>query len=228
MIEPFEHKELLSTFIRDLCFNQSGFNVQYKYVFGGIYMNKTYPVLYTTSVKGSTFKHCGIYPTLYFKVHADKERIKSDSQYKSYMQLVDKEVLDAITHKFLISIPITVTNDHIPFIIFKDNIDLDTVKLFCKAILDEISFFTKTKHTADYVTLETMLMVIDKDPSPFKASKVGDKLTQTSIIQDNIELLTGDGKDEDSGILTPYDVFLDLNKKKENQRSENKEEIVTW
>ena len=31
--------------------------------------DKKYPVLYVTSVKGTIFRHCGVYNTIYFNVH---------------------------------------------------------------------------------------------------------------------------------------------------------------
>lgn len=192
--------------------------------------NKTYPVLHVTSVKGSTYKHCSINPTLYFKINIDEQRAKEDQMYSEYMEQIQKEALDAITNKFLTSIPIVVTNDHIPFLIFKDNVDLDVVKLFCKAILDELTFTTKTRHTADYTELKTMLMQMDKDPSPFKVSKVGEKLTHTNIVQETIETLHGDGKDQDAGILTPFDVFITFKERKNKLvEDETREEVVvSW
>ena len=43
---------------------------------------KTYPALYTTSVKGTNFHHSGIYPTLYFKILPDEQRYQNDSVSK--------------------------------------------------------------------------------------------------------------------------------------------------
>ena len=31
--------------------------------------DKKYPVLYATSVKGTIFRHCGIYNTIYFNIY---------------------------------------------------------------------------------------------------------------------------------------------------------------
>ena len=35
--------------------------------------DKKYPVLYATSVKGTIFRHCGIYNTIYFNIYNNKE-----------------------------------------------------------------------------------------------------------------------------------------------------------
>ena len=72
---------------------------------------KTYPALYTTSVKGTNFHHSGIYPTLYFKILPDEQRYQNDLDYREYMDFISNEPYDAITHKFLLSIPTKITND---------------------------------------------------------------------------------------------------------------------
>lgn len=185
-----------------------------------------YPVLYTTSTKGTNYRHCSINETLFFEINVNQEKANTDPIYKEYMEEIKKETYAALIHKFLVSMPLEVTNNHIHFLIFKDNIDMRTVKQFCKAMLDELAFFTKVKHTAKYANMQTMFMEINKEASIFKTNKVGEKLTITTILQDTMEILEGDGKDEDAGILTPFDVYVQ-NKKSQEQQEEN-EEIVTW
>lgn len=188
---------------------------------------KTYYTLYAKNVRGTNFKHCSVNPTLYFKLHIDEQRDASDADYHAYMEKVQDEIYDAISHKFLLSIPTKISNDKKNFLIFKDNIDMPNVKEFCDAIIDEINFFTQTKHTADYCTCTTLLLQMDKAPNPFRASKVGEKLTQTNYIDENKEVLSGAGKEQDYGIITPFDTFIYLKNKKENPVDEN-EETVAW
>ena len=47
-----------------------------------------------------------------------------------YMKKIESEVPKAIIHQFTMSQPVSVTNDRIVFILFKDNIDLNQVKNF--------------------------------------------------------------------------------------------------
>ena len=37
--------------------------------------DKKYPVLYATSVKGTIFRHCGIYNTIYFNIYNNKDAV---------------------------------------------------------------------------------------------------------------------------------------------------------
>lgn len=183
-----------------------------------------YPVLYVKNVKGSGFKHSSINHTLYFDLQINEEN--QDPDYIEYIQQAKKEIIDAIIHKFMISLPSKVSNDQETFIIFKDNIDKVTLKQFCNAIIDELNFFTKTKHKALFYETDTMLLQLNKEPSPFKANKVGEKLTKTNF-KEHAEVLTGDDKEEDYGIITPFDTYIYLRDQKLKE-NEDKEEIVEW
>ena len=192
-------------------------------------MNKNkYPVVMAQSVKGTNFHHSGVYTTLYFKIYPDEKRYNEDNDYHEYMDFIKNEPYDAITNKFLLSIPTRITNDNITLLLFKSNIDINIVKQFCIAMLDEIDYFTGTEHKADYFVTDTILLQIGKSPSLLKASKIGDKLTQTDQIEKEKIILKGDKKNADSGILTPFDIYLYDKKKKENELENENEEIVSW
>jgi hypothetical protein len=191
--------------------------------------NKTYPVLYATSVRGTIYHHCGIYDTLYFNVFSNEE-CESKPYYKEYMDMVRDEIFKAIQNKFTMSQPLKVTNDHIPFVIFRGNIDMKDVVTFCHMILQELEYFTEGIHQADIATLQCMFMEIDRAPSMFKMNKVGEKLTHTNIIDSIKTTIDGHDKPQDNGCLTPYVDFVhdkeeELQKKKE---AEELEEVVTW
>ena len=47
--------------------------------------DKKYPVLYATSVKGTIFRHCGVYNTIYFNIYNNKE-LKDKPYYLEYME----------------------------------------------------------------------------------------------------------------------------------------------
>ena len=45
---------------------------------------KTYPVLYVQKIATRLYKHCGIYPTLYFKIE-ENEKLKDTPYYAQYI-----------------------------------------------------------------------------------------------------------------------------------------------
>lgn len=188
-------------------------------------MAKIYPVLYVTNVQGTLFKHCSVHPTLYFKVRLDEELSKTDENYIPYMEQIQEECYDRIVGKFTFSQALKVTNNKIPFIIFRGNIDMGMVKQYCQVLLDEISFFTKKEHFADFMTIDTMFMQIGKNPTFFKAASVGKKLTDTDFLNDHGIVLDGLHDLEDHGQLTPY---YDFKNKDNDKAQEEEEEIVAW
>lgn len=189
---------------------------------------KTYPALYTTCVKGTNFHHSGIYPTLYFKILPDEQRYQNDLDYREYMDFISNEPYDAIANKFLLSIPTKITNDKQAFLLFKTNVDIQTVKQFCIAMLDEINYFTGTNHKADYYMTETILLEIGKTPSIFKSSKIGEKLTKTNLVSVNKIILEGSSNNNDNGILTSFETYLYMKNQNKNEEQDNDEEIVVW
>lgn len=190
-------------------------------------MNKIYPVLYTTNVQGTLFKHCSIHPTIYFHIHLDDELSQNDSDYIAYMNKIQEECLTSIINKFTFSQALKVTNNKIPFIIFRGNIDIGMVKQYCRLLLDEISFNTKKEHVADYMCIDTMFMQIDKDPTFFKAASVGEKLSETDFMSNYGSILESNHQPEDNGLLSTFYDFK--NSKKPTQKQVNPdEEVVLW
>lgn len=85
---------------------------------------KPYPVLYVLSTRGSLFRNGSVNPTLHFGVVTDEARMKEDPEYAAYMdEMINKEIPQAIINKFVVSQPLYLTNDKIPFLLFKSNID---------------------------------------------------------------------------------------------------------
>lgn len=191
--------------------------------------DKKYPVLYATSVKGTIFRHCGVYNTIYFHIY-NNEDLKDKPYYTEYMELVRDEVVKAIQNKFTMSQPLKVTNDHKVFIIFRGNIDMRDVKTFCHMMLQELEYFTEGIHKADFAQLETMFMEINCEPTFLKANKVGEKLTQTTILDDIMEHMDGHDHPQDNGCLTPYTDYVE-DKEEEKRKQLEKEEleqVVEW
>lgn len=188
-------------------------------------MSKIYPALYVTSTKGTFFKHCSVNKTLYFELIKDEKRASEDPEYDEYMTYIQNECYDALIHKFITSQPLKVTNDRLPFIIFKSNADFRNIRLFCKAILDEIYASTGSDPKAKYCETETIFLEINKNPSFLRANSIGEKLTQSETFKNQIKLLEGSHEKIDSGIVTPFDEYRIL---KAQKVKEEEEEIVEW
>ena len=191
---------------------------------------KPYPALYVTCTQGTLYRHCSVNPTLYFSLLPNEERMASDPMYKEYMEdIIKNELLQAIVNKFIISQPLIVTNDHVPFVIFKGNIDKKVLELYLKAILDELEYATKASITAKYGMVDTIFLEIGKKPTMLKATKIGEKLTQTDFLEKGWKILEGEHKEEDAGALTPYDMWIQCKEEEmKKAQEEEEEEIVTW
>lgn len=183
--------------------------------------DKKYPVLYATSIKGTIFRHCGVYNTIYFNIYNNKE-LEDKPYYLEYMEKTREEAYKAIQNKFTMSQPLKVTNDHKVFIIFRGNVDMRDVKTFCKMMLQELEYFTEGIHVADYAELETMFMEIGRAPSFLKASKVGEKLTQTDILDKIMVHMDGHDQPQDNGCLTPYTDYVDFKEEEKRQNLKKK------
>ncbi|MGM9947704.1 hypothetical protein [Floccifex sp.] len=174
-----------------------------------------FPVLYVQKINTRLFKHCGIYPTLYFKIKKDESI--TDLLYEEYMDSIQEEITKSIIHQFTMAQPTTVKNDGTLFIIFRDNVDTDQIKEFCIQLIEEIDFYTKGKHYADFVILNTILMEMDRPATLFKFSKVGEKLTQTDELE-NLKTTIQGKQAQDHNCLMTYPEFLE-EKKSQDQDS---------
>lgn len=191
--------------------------------------DRSVPALYTTHTKGSMFRNGSVNPTLYLHIDMDEELAKEDPQYEEYFQeMCNVEIPQAIINKFVTSQPLKVTNDRIPFIIFKSNIDEYSLKEFCKAIVQEISYHTGKEHTAQYGFLKTMFSQIDKDPM-FTFAKKGEKITRSPVFEElkknNLEY---DKNLQDQGIMCPYYIWKEEKRRQAEAEKEEQEEIVEW
>lgn len=193
---------------------------------------KPVPVLYTTSARGSLFRSGSVNPTLFFMLKPDEERLKSDEQYRDYyLDMMHNEIPQAITNKFIISQPLYITNDKIPFFIFKSNIDEYSLKEFCKAILQEFSFHTGQSHDGQYGFGKTMFLEIGKTPK-FSLTPTGDKLTRSPEFETFKTPLSFEGEASDQGIMVPFYIWKE-EKRREAEKaameaSKEDEEVVDW
>ena len=160
----------------------------------------------------------------------NNKELEDKPYYLEYMEETREEAYKAIQNKFTMSQPLKVTNDHKVFIIFRGNVDMRDVKTFCKMMLQELEYFTEGVHKADYAELETMFMEIGRAPTFMKASKVGEKLTQTDILDKIMVRMDGHDQPQDNGCLTPYTDYVDFKEeeKRQNLKKEELEEIVEW
>lgn len=174
-----------------------------------------FPVLYVQKINTRLFKHCGIYPTLYFQIQKDTSI--TNELYEQYMDFIQEEITKSIIHQFTMAQPTTVKNDGILFIIFRDNVDVDQIKDFCIQLIEEIDYYTKGKHKADFLVLNTMLMEMDRPATLFKFSKVGEKLTQTDQINQQ-KICIHANQAQDHNCLMTFPEFIE-EKKSQDQDS---------
>ena len=196
---------------------------------------KPYPVLYVLSTRGSLFRNGSVNPTLHFGVVTDEARMKEDPEYAAYMdEMINKEIPQAIINKFVVSQPLYLTNDKIPFLLFNSNIDHYSLKEFCKAILQEISFHTGVRHSGVYGLDKTLLLEMNKNPGllgSMHLSNKGEKLTRSEAMKDFSQPLEFEGDPMDQGIMCPFDIWKEEKRRealKEQQKSDDEEEIVLW
>lgn len=192
---------------------------------------KPYPVLYTTSTRGSLFRNGSVNKTLYFRIVPDEERLKTDPDYAGYYQeMMDKEIPQAIVNKFVISQPLLITNDRIPFLIFKSNLDAYSLQEFCKAIVQEFSFHTGQEHRAMFGLGKTMFAQIDKKPA-FMLHPMGEKLTRSADFAAFQTPLEFEGEWQDQGIMCPFAIWKEEKRRAgliRSADSDTREEIVEW
>lgn len=198
--------------------------------------SKTYPVIYTKTTRGSLYRNGSVNPTLYFEVLPDEELMKNDPQYAAYFEdMMLNEIPHAIMNKFVVSSPLRVTNDRIPFIMFKSNIDEYSLREFCRAILQEFSFHTGKRHNGIYGMQKTIFVEMDKQPGILSAhnmAKKGDKLTRSLAFEEMKQPMRFEGDALDQGIMVPFAIWKEekrreLEKERADQLSEE-EEVVTW
>ncbi len=196
---------------------------------------KPYPVLYVLSTRGCMFRNGSVNPTLHFEVVPDQTRMKEDPAYKGYMEeMMTKEIPQAIINKFILSQPLYLTNDKIPFILFKSNLDPYSLKEFCKAILQEISFHTGQKHDGVFGLDKTLLLEMDKNPGilgSLHLGNKGEKLTQSEALAQFKQPLAFEGDPMDQGIMCPFDIWKEEKRREALAKAkdpEDQEEIVLW
>lgn len=197
---------------------------------------KPYPVLYITSAKGSLFRSGSVNPTLYFQVLPDPERLESDPVYKGYYEeMTGKEIPQAIINKFVISQPLYLTNDRIPFLIFKSNIDAWSLEEFCRAILQEFSFHTGQRHSGLFGFDKTLLMEMNKKPGILGAVRggvQGEKLTRSAAMDDFRQPFEFEEEMADQGIMCPLPAWKEEKRREAEAaralENDENEEVVLW
>lgn len=192
---------------------------------------KPIPVLYVKSVKGSLYRNGSVNLTLYFHMDPDQELLETDPQYEAYFQdMISHEIPQAIVNKFVTSQPLVVTNDKIPFVIFKSNIDQIALTEFCKAIVQEFSFHTGKEHSAQFGLTKAMFCEMDKEPLGIRFSPKGDKLSRSKDFEEMKKDLDYDRNLIDQGIMVPYDAWKEEKRREALKAAglDEEEEIVEW
>lgn len=193
---------------------------------------KPVPVLYTTNAKGSLYRPGSVNPTLHFYIQMDEELANEDPKYKAYYEdMMFHEIPQAIVNKFVISQPLYITNDRIPFFMFKSNIDEWSVKEFCKAILQEFSFHTGKDHNGIYGFGKTMFLENGKKPR-FAFAAHGEKLTRSEDLKDFQNPIELEGDPADQGIMVPLYAWKEEKRREELEADAKaasaEEEVVNW
>lgn len=175
------------------------------------------------------FRNGSVNPTLYLHIEPDPQLAAQDPDYMDYYNdMMGHEILSAIVNKYIVSQPLIVTNDRIPFIIFKSNIDETSLREFCRAVVTEFSFHTGKPHQAKLGYLKTMFTQIDREPM-FRFTRKGDKLTRSKLFNEMQEPLLPYEELIDEGIMCPYSAWKE---EKRRERGEalraQEEEVVEW
>lgn len=192
---------------------------------------KPVPVIYTTTARGSLFRPGSVNQTLHFEITPDPELMKDPKYAAYYEDMMKHESPQAIVNKFVISQPLYITNDRIPFFIFKSNIDEYSLKEFCRAILQEFSLHTGVTHSGEYGFGKTMFLEIGKKPR-FSLSPTGEKLTQSEDMENFRTVLEFEGDPSDQGIMVPFYAWKEEVRRKIAEEKEKaareEEEVVNW
>lgn len=189
---------------------------------------KPVPVLYTTSTRGSLYRNGSVNQTLYFYLEPDQELMAQDPAYAAYYEdMMSTEIFQAITNKFVVSQPLKVTNDRIPFVIFKSNIDPYSLEEFCKAIVQEFSFHTGKEHQGRYGLQKAMFREIDNKPT-FSLMSTGEKISRMKDFDSTWHYLDYNKDLTDQGIMVPFEIWKEEKRREEAARKKEEEEIVEW
>jgi hypothetical protein len=183
------------------------------------------------SVKGSLYRNGSVNDTLYFHIDMDEELAKEDEQYVQYYKdMTENEIFSAITNKFITSQPLKVSNDRIPFVIFKSNIDKYSLEEFCKAVLQEFSFHTGKVHTGQYGLTKTIFSEMGKESFRMHFVKKGEKFSRSSEFEEiKNQPLTFDKEPSDQGIMIPFTAWKEEKRQmQEAEETYENEEIVEW
>ncbi|WP_019893624.1 hypothetical protein [Allobaculum stercoricanis] len=197
---------------------------------------KAYPIIYTKTTRGSLYRNGSVNPTLYFEVLPNEELMANDPQYAEYFEdMMRNEIPRAICNKFVVSSPLYITNDKIPFIMFKTNIDEYSLREFCRAILQEFSFHTGKRHEGIYGLTKTIFVEMGKNPPVFRSimmSTPSEKLTRSPEFEKMKTPMKFEGDPLDQGIMLPYAIWKEEKRRQRAQESQDQfnedEEVVTW
>ncbi len=185
--------------------------------------------LYCQNLMGSMYRHGSKNKTLYFEVQPDPEAYASDPLYHEYFdEIVRDELYTGIIHKFIVSQPLLIHNDRLPFLIFKSNIDTFALNEFVKATVQELDFHTALKHSAQSGLTDTVLMQMDKNVPLTRSGSLGEKLSASAEMESLRNPVTYDGEPQDNGIMTPFDAWKAEKARLAALEDKEQEEIVEW
>ncbi len=193
---------------------------------------KVYPVLYASGHQDLLYRSGSVNPTLYFEIVPDAGRLESDPDYRDYFRdMTENEMFRAIISRFILSQPLMVRNEGIPFILFKTNMDPWNLENFCRSIVQEISFHTGIRHQAFFGLEKTMLVKPDARPGKLaflSAGLKGEPLTRRTAFEQFRKPLDFEGEPADQSILYSLAQWKEENRRKALAARQEEEEIVLW
>ena len=91
---------------------------------------------------------------------------------------------------------------------FRSNFEPLEVNQSNSMALDELAFHTGIEFNAKIAVIPTMLMVMDQKPTIFSANKIGDKLSDSELLLENLQIIHSHGWKNDNGFFPEYKEFL--------------------
>ena len=167
-----------------------------------------YPVLYAQSLAKTMYKHCQKGYAFYALPLTDETFIQANPLNQAYLDEINEQLYQRVHDKFIAATPLYVTNNQKKFIMFRSNLEPLEVNEFVSMTLDELAFHTGIEFYAKIAVIPTMLMVMDQKPTIFSANKIGDKLSDSELLLENLQIIHSHGWKNDNGFFPEYKEFL--------------------
>ena len=169
---------------------------------------KTYPVVKTTCIpKG--FKHCEIVFLVDFIFEGEENYLVGEEvEIKTaYLAFIKKELLQLLDSLLLLFRPMIVESNHTYFVALKDNMDINKTTTTIKQLLVEANQFTKETMTISASLNEAILMLEGREPTIFKAKRIGGLLVNAEAYTHKRIYAKGKINKDSLSCVTPYSEF---------------------